>query len=102
MTRHKRQTRYVEAGCHTCHGEQAHWTSANAQAVAARHHDRTGHPTWCRVTLTVSYGTEAPDDRQIDIEDTLAAIRRAGLTIRHITALASDVAIGDPAEAASA
>lgn len=94
MTRQKRQIRQVEAGCGTCHGDQAHWTGANAQAVAARHHDHTGHPTWCRVSLSVSYGTTVADDRQIDIEDTLAAIRRAGLAIRHIDALASDAGIG--------
>lgn len=98
MTREKRQTRHVEAGCRTCHGDRAHWTGANAQAVAARHHDSTGHPTWCKVSLSVAYGAETRDDRQIDIEDTLASINRAGLAIRHVAALASDAMAGSRSE----
>ncbi len=62
-----------EAGCHVCH-TAAHWTGANAQAVAARHHDQTGHPTWCIVA--VSYGQHATDARQIDIEDAIASALR--------------------------
>lgn len=86
MTRQKQQVRHVEAGCRTCHSDRAHWTGANAQAVAARHHDGTGHPTWCRVSLSIAYGEETRDDRQIDIEDTLAAIRRAGPATHRVTA----------------
>lgn len=98
MTRQKQQTRQVEAGCRTCHGERVHWTGANAQAVAARHHDSTGHPTWCRVSLAVTYGVEAVDDRQIDIKDTLAAIRRAGAAVRHIATLAREAGVAEPPE----
>jgi hypothetical protein len=38
----------------------AHWFGPNAQGVAARHHDATGHATWCEVSLSVWYGREEP------------------------------------------
>lgn len=63
--------RDLRAGCLICHGADAHWTSANAQALAAQHHDRTGHATWCDVALSIRYGRIIPDDRQTDIEDAL-------------------------------
>jgi hypothetical protein len=50
--------REVRAACFVCHGGSAHWTSANAQGVAARHHDATGHATWVRVVMTIHYGRE--------------------------------------------
>ncbi|MGW8136884.1 hypothetical protein ACWGNZ_14890 [Sphingomonas zeae] len=68
-------TQTATAGCITCHGQGTGWTGANALALAARHHDATGHPTWCDTHLSVRYGTTAHDDRQTDIED---AIREAG------------------------
>lgn len=43
------------AGCFACNGSNAIWTAANAMAVAARHHDATGHETWADQTLTVRY-----------------------------------------------
>ena len=47
----------VIAGCDVCHGEGiAGWTAKNALAVAARHYDATGHPTWADQTISVSYG----------------------------------------------
>jgi len=46
----------IMAGCWTCHGSDAAWFERNAQAVAARHHDSTGHPTWCESVMRVSYG----------------------------------------------
>lgn len=50
--------RDVKAGCFTCNGSDAMWTSPNAQGVAAKHHDKTGHPTWCDVAMTIWYGKE--------------------------------------------
>jgi hypothetical protein len=46
----------VKAGCFVCHGSQAHWFGGNAQGVAARHHDATGHRTWADVSMSVTYG----------------------------------------------
>lgn len=66
-------SRDVIAGCFVCHGTGAHWSGGNAQGVAARHHDATGHPTWCDIAMSVRYGHEAADPRQIDIEDSIAA-----------------------------
>lgn len=66
-------SRDVRAGCFVCHGYDAHWHGGNAQGVAARHHDATGHATWCDVHLSIRYGREAPDARQADIEDSIAA-----------------------------
>lgn len=53
--------RDVQAGCFVCHGSDAHWFGPNAQAVAARHHDATGHPTWADVVLLVRYGAPSGD-----------------------------------------
>jgi hypothetical protein len=48
---------HVIAGCETCDGPMvAKWTARNAQAVAARHHDATGHTTWAEVGLSSRYG----------------------------------------------
>ena len=49
-------SRHVQGGCFVCYGEDAHWFAPNAQAVAARHHDATGHRTWCEVILSIEYG----------------------------------------------
>jgi len=46
------------AGCFVCNGSVAIWTAKNAMALAARHHDATGHMTWADQSLTVRYGTE--------------------------------------------
>jgi hypothetical protein len=32
------------------------WNGKNAQGVAARHHDATGHQTWCDVYMSITYG----------------------------------------------
>lgn len=77
MTRATATTRTLQAGCFVCH-TSAHWTGANAQAVAARHHDRTGHATWCDVVLSIRYGQHAPDPDQIDIEDAIASASSGG------------------------
>ena len=31
--------RELQAGCYTCHGTAPRWTGANAQAIAAQHHE---------------------------------------------------------------
>jgi hypothetical protein len=43
-------------GCFVCWGSDAQWTGPNAQALAARHHDSTGHNTWADIQLQVRYG----------------------------------------------
>ncbi|WP_438852460.1 hypothetical protein [Brevundimonas nasdae] len=48
----------VMAGCFTCRGSVAIWTGKNAIAVAARHHDATGHQTWADQNLSIRYGLE--------------------------------------------
>ena len=48
--------RIVKAGCFDCHGSEAAWHGPNAQGVAARHHDATGHRTWADVYLSIRYG----------------------------------------------
>ncbi|VXC80208.1 hypothetical protein [Sphingomonas sp. 8AM] len=64
-------TRVAQGGCFVCHGSLAKWAGPNAQGVAARHHDATGHRTWCDVTMCVTYGSAPADDRQTDIEDAI-------------------------------
>ena len=60
-------SRDVRAGCFDCWGSDAHWTSNNAQAVAARHHDATGHSTWVDVGMSIRYGDrKEPDERQTE------------------------------------
>lgn len=71
-------TRAFRAGCYVCHADRAHWTSANAQALAAKHHDRTGHATWCDIAAQIRYGRTAPEERQHDIEDAIAASVSSG------------------------
>ncbi|WP_375380110.1 hypothetical protein [uncultured Sphingomonas sp.] len=66
-------SREVRAGCFVCHGSDANWHGGNAQGVAARHHDATGHSTWCDVHMSIRYGEDAADHRQADIEDAIAA-----------------------------
>lgn len=46
----------LQAGCLICHGDKAHWLGRNAQAVAARHHDTTGHRTWVDTSARIIYG----------------------------------------------
>jgi len=46
-------------GCFICNASDAMWTGANAMAVAARHHDATGHETWAEQHLSIRYGRAA-------------------------------------------
>jgi hypothetical protein len=57
--------RDVVAGCFVCWGSDGHWHSKNAQALAARHHDATGHQTWADVNMSVIYGEKKDDKRQL-------------------------------------
>ncbi|MEG3167522.1 hypothetical protein U1737_04860 [Sphingomonas sp. LB3N6] len=65
--------RDYRAGCCVCWGGTVRWKTANAQALAVQHHDRTGHETWCDIDARTKYGRSAPDDRQTDIEDAIAS-----------------------------
>jgi len=47
------------AGCRQCDGDEPRWDGKNAMAVAARHHDATGHTTWVQQVLSVRYGPES-------------------------------------------
>lgn len=71
-------SRDLNAGCFVCHGSEPRWTGPNAQALAAQHHDRTKHQTWCDVHLSIRYGSNADDDRQIDLEDAIASASSGG------------------------
>lgn len=51
-------SRSVMAGCFECWGSEAHWFGQNAQGVAARHHDATGHATWADIAMSVFYGED--------------------------------------------
>ena len=70
--------RDVNAGCFVCSGVEPRWFGGQAQGTAARHHDATGHATWCDVHMSVRYGREPADDRQIDIEDAIGASASSG------------------------
>ena len=72
MTRETFTSRDLQAGCFVCHGDEAHWTGSNVQGIAARHHDLTGHATWCDVHMSIRYGHAAADPRQLDIEGAIA------------------------------
>ena len=48
------------AGCFVCGKE---WQSKNALALAARHHDATGHATWAEQVLSVRYGDVSKEDK---------------------------------------
>lgn len=52
--------RDCQGGCFVCHDNSAVWFGPNAQAVAARHHDATGHETWVDIVLMVRYGKAEP------------------------------------------
>lgn len=51
---------HVLAGCFQCNGTDYIWNAANAQAVAAKHHDKTGHETWVDSTISIRYGGSLP------------------------------------------
>ena len=72
MKRPTHRSRDIVAGCFICKGTAPIWTAANAQALAAKHHDATGHQTWCDIVMSIRYGEADRDDRQTDIEDAIA------------------------------
>lgn len=75
MARETYTSREVKAGCFVCHGSIAHWTGGNAQGLAARHHDATGHVTWSDVYLLIHYGSAPGAGEQLDIEAAIEARR---------------------------
>jgi hypothetical protein len=56
-------SRTMQGGCFVCNNGDAIWFEKNAQAVAARHHDATGHQTWVDVIMMIRYG-ENPKEEQ--------------------------------------
>lgn len=58
MSRSTSTSSTVMAACFVCKGSDAIWTGKNAMAVAARHHDATGHQTWADQHLSIRYGLE--------------------------------------------
>lgn len=73
MSRLTSISRDLRAGCFVCHGSDAHWFGPQSQGTAARHHDATGHQTWCDVYMSVRYGREAAAGDQLDIETAIGA-----------------------------
>lgn len=70
MKRAYETTRTTVAGCRNCTGSTRRWSGHNAQGVAARHHDATGHQTWVEVTLSIVYGrasTKTVDPQQLSL-----------------------------------
>jgi hypothetical protein len=68
LYRRRRQTltsTTQRAGCYECHGYDAHWLDANAQALAARHTDATGHKTWVDALLSITYCVDSPQAPQL-------------------------------------
>lgn len=61
MTRQTRTSTEVSAGCFDCSGTENRWMGKNAMALAARHHDSTGHETWAVQELFVRYGERKAD-----------------------------------------
>lgn len=57
MSRVTRTGTEQRGGCWVCAPEgDLIWEGKNAMAVAARHHDATGHGTWAEQMLSVQYG----------------------------------------------
>jgi hypothetical protein len=71
MARETRMYRDIMAGCYVCNPDRYLWYGKNAQAVAARHHDATGHTCWVDVHLCYEYGPReigqpAPEEAKQD------------------------------------
>lgn len=58
-----RYSRVVTAGCFQCWGVEGHWFGNNAQGVAVRHHDATGHRTWVEVGMSIVYGEQREGEK---------------------------------------
>lgn len=67
--RRTRTSRICYAGCYQCNGRDTIWEASNAQAVAARHHDATGHTTWVDVYMSITYGDGDVTDPQGSAEN---------------------------------
>jgi hypothetical protein len=48
-------SRDVRASCDMCFPGETKWEGGNAQGVAARHTDATGHETWVEVAMHITY-----------------------------------------------
>ncbi len=57
------------AGCSVCNDGEAQWFANNAQAVAAKHYDLTGHPTWVNLTLDFWYGPHESSGGKREVGD---------------------------------
>lgn len=71
----------IMAGCFVCNNGDAQWFAKNALAVAARHHDATGHTTWCESVLSVRYGRDislTPDQADLKSEADALHYRELG------------------------
>lgn len=76
--KHRRVTyvgRIVKAGCDECDGNDALWHGKNAQGVAARHHDATGHRTWVEVYMNIAYESVERDEESRWGMDTKEAVQ---------------------------
>ncbi len=62
MRRTRSSLASVMASCCVCYGSDAVWRQRNALALAARHHDATGHETWAEQVIVVRYGGAEEDD----------------------------------------
>lgn len=60
MSRSSRSVVTARAGCFDCNGGDPLWTARNAVAMAARHHDSTGHATWADQEISTFYGERGP------------------------------------------
>jgi hypothetical protein len=58
MPRKYSYSRVLIGGCFVCYGSDGVWFGPNAQGVAARHHDATGHQTWVDVCMHLRYGED--------------------------------------------
>jgi hypothetical protein len=54
-------SRDYHGGCETC---GLNWRTRNAQALAAQHHDRTGHETFCEIWMNWRYGGKPPNEKK--------------------------------------
>ncbi|MGO1304992.1 MAG: hypothetical protein ACTMKV_09445 [Sphingomonas parapaucimobilis] len=53
----------IFAGCFTCHGTDPRWSGKSAHDMAARHHEATGHPTYCNGFMTAPPARQASEAR---------------------------------------
>lgn len=64
MSRQRATSTVQQSGCFVCYGSDAKWTGSNAIAVAAKHHDATGHQTWADQVISIRYGAQAEAQKE--------------------------------------